>query len=194
MYTISLFISGALSVFTLLCFIRIILTWIPGSEYTPVGRFFCSVCDPYLNLFRRFSFLRIGAFDFSPTVALLVLVGLSSVVSGIFSIAQITLSGILILIISLVWSLLRSILLFIVLIMAVRLIALLVSRDYSSSFWDLLDRTITPLIYRITGAFSKTTLPFKSALIISIVVLLLLTAGCGAMTNILVRILSHIPF
>ena len=189
MYAIGLFLSGVISIYTLLCFVRIFITWIPNMQYTAFGRFLSSMCDPYLNLFRRIPFLRAGAIDFSPTLALLSLAALSS----IMSVERITISGILVMIVSLVWGCVQSILGFLILILVIRLIALLISRNYSSPFWDILDRTMTPFIYRIAGTFSRTTLPFKTAIIISLVMLVLLTAGGNVVINLLVNVLRQIP-
>ena len=33
----------------IICFVRIMLSWFPGAQYSPVGRFLSSLCDPYLN-------------------------------------------------------------------------------------------------------------------------------------------------
>ena len=194
MYSISLILSGAISIYTLLCFVRIFLTWIPGSERSGFGRFLCQICDPYLNLFRRFSFLRIGAMDFTPTIALLVLVGASSVLTGVLQVGRITVSGILVMLIQLVWGIISSILGLLILILAIRLIALFISKNYSSSFWSVFDQTITPLIYRISGTFSRTTLPFKTAIIISLIALALLSLGGRVVIGILVNVLRSIPF
>ncbi len=193
MYAIGLFLSGVISIYTLLCFVRIFITWIPNMQYTAFGRFLSSMCDPYLNLFRRIPFLRAGAIDFSPTLALLSLAALSTIVSSIMSVGRITISGILVMIVSLVWSCVQSILGFLILILVIRLIALLISQNYSSPFWDILDRTMTPFIYRIAGTFSRTTLPFKTAIIISLVMLVLLTAGGNVVINLLVNVLRQIP-
>ena len=131
--------------------------------------------------------------DFTPTIALLVLVGASSVLTSILQVGRITVSGILAMLIQLIWSVASSILGIVILVLAVRLIALFISKNYSSSFWDTLDRTITPLIYRISGTFSRTTLPFKTALIISLIALILLTAGGNLVIGILVNIIRSIP-
>ncbi len=193
LYTLSLFLSGLISIYTLLCFVRIFLTWIPQAEYSSFGRFLAQICDPYLNIFRRLTFLRLGAVDFTPTVALLVLVGASSVITGVMQVGRITVSGILAMLLSLCWSVVTSILGFVIIVLVVRLIALFISQNYSSSFWDTLDRTITPLIFRIAGTFSRTTIPFKTAIIISIIALVLLTLGGNLVMNLLINIIRHIP-
>jgi YggT family protein len=74
------YVSTLLLVYTILIFIRILLTWIPRVPYNrflaaAIG-FVTDVVDPYLNLFRRFlPPVRIGpgALDLSPIVGLVVL-------------------------------------------------------------------------------------------------------------------------
>jgi YggT family protein len=74
------YVSTLILVYTILIFIRILLTWIPRVPYNrflaaAIG-FVTDVVDPYLNLFRRFlPPVRIGpgALDLSPIVGLVVL-------------------------------------------------------------------------------------------------------------------------
>ena len=68
-YHILRIISGALYVYTILCFIRIIFTWFPQAQYSMPGRILSTLCDPYLNFFRRFRILRIGMLDLEALVS-----------------------------------------------------------------------------------------------------------------------------
>ena len=63
-------LAAAISLYTMLCFVRIILTWIPSLNYSKFGHFMATLCDPYMNYFRRFRFLRFGNLDFSPVLSL----------------------------------------------------------------------------------------------------------------------------
>lgn len=62
-------------VYTMIIFIYVLMSWIPmptgviGDIYRVLGK----VCDPYLNLFRRFIPPIGGMVDISPIIALLVL-------------------------------------------------------------------------------------------------------------------------
>ena len=73
--------AGAVSLYTTLCIIRIIITWFPQINYSVFGRFLSTLCDPYLNLFGRIP-LRFGAFDFTPMLAIGALSVLSSVLAN----------------------------------------------------------------------------------------------------------------
>ena len=76
-------------VYLVLIFIRILTSWIPRMPYNrylaAFLQFVSDVTDPYLNLFRRFiPMVRMGpgALDLSPIVATIVLILVSSLVSG----------------------------------------------------------------------------------------------------------------
>ena len=83
--------SAAISLYTLLCFIRILLTWIPNMGYNKFTLFLGKICDPYLNLFRRIRWLKFGALDFSPVLALALLAVFSTAMTEL-SIAGTTLA------------------------------------------------------------------------------------------------------
>jgi YggT family protein len=77
-------------VYLVLIFIRILTSWIPRMPYNRYLamflKFVSDVTDPYLNLFRRFlPMVRLGpgALDLSPIVATIVLIIVSSLVSGL---------------------------------------------------------------------------------------------------------------
>ena len=62
--TILSILAAALSLYTLLCFIYILMSWFPGAKFTKFGHVMSAICEPYMNLFRKMSFLRIGNIDF----------------------------------------------------------------------------------------------------------------------------------
>lgn len=84
------YVSALFTVYIVLIFLRIIVSWIPSLPQVPpvtaTVRFLSEVTDPYLNIFRRF--LRPvggGAFslDLSPIIAVVVLMVLQWVVVGV---------------------------------------------------------------------------------------------------------------
>lgn len=48
------------------------MSWLPGSRETPFGEALASICEPYLEVFRRV-IPPLGMIDISPIVALFVL-------------------------------------------------------------------------------------------------------------------------
>jgi YggT family protein len=79
------FINVFISVYVLIIFAYIILSWV-RLPYSPwlnrIQRFLYDVCDPYLRIFRRL-LPSFGAFDFSPIVAVLTLFVIDRVVNSI---------------------------------------------------------------------------------------------------------------
>ena len=79
------FINVFISVYVLIIFAYIILSWV-RLPYSPwlnrVQRFLYDVCEPYLRIFRRL-LPSFGAFDFSPIVAVFALVLLNRVINSI---------------------------------------------------------------------------------------------------------------
>jgi YggT family protein len=83
------YVDALFTVYIILIFIRILLSWIPRIPYNPtvsamIG-FVAEVTDPYLNVFRRIM-RPIGAggvaIDLSPVLAMIVLFFLQSLIVG----------------------------------------------------------------------------------------------------------------
>lgn len=188
---------SAISIYTLLCSIRIILTWIPGAAYNGFVRFLSSLCDPFLHLFSGIRWLRLGNLDFSPVLALGLLSICSSILQNIMMIGRISVGSILAMIISLVWSLFSSIVTFFIVILVIRLIMLLVNRgrESASNIWSQIDYSINPFVLRISSFFSGgKPVSYQNALIISVVsMIVVLFAGRYLMAWIS-TLLLRIPF
>ncbi|MFE7061974.1 YggT family protein [Sutcliffiella sp. NPDC057660] len=52
--------------------IYIFMSWFPGARESSIGRILARICEPYLEMFRRF-IPPLGMIDISPIVAILVL-------------------------------------------------------------------------------------------------------------------------
>lgn len=52
--------------------IYILMSWFPNARESAIGRFLGTICEPYLEIFRRF-IPPIGMMDFSPIVGFIVL-------------------------------------------------------------------------------------------------------------------------
>lgn len=190
-------IAALVSFYAIVCFVRVILTWFPGAQYSKFGKFLSSICDPYLNLFRRLSFLRFSAFDFSPAVALCLLFAVSTICSALATGNGVKFGIFLAMLVSMLWSIIQSILFFVILILVIRLVVYLIKGDSYNygSIWNSVDRAITPLIYRICGFFTRgRTIPFKSALIFGILALVAVTIIARFIIQALCALLAAIPF
>lgn len=189
--------AAFVSMYSFLCFIRIILTWIPGMSYSRFTEFLAGICDPYMNLFRRFRWLRIGSFDFSPALALCVLGAVSSLLNALANGGTVSVGMILAVAVQVVFSIISSLITFIIIVFVIRLIVILVNRNaynQSSFMLNQIDSSISSLVYRIARTFSfGKTLTYKVALIIAIISLVACQAVLNILLNILINILSSLP-
>jgi YggT family protein len=83
--SIQKFVNVFISVYVLIIFAYIILSWV-RLPYSPwlnrIQRFLYDVCEPYLRIFRRL-LPSFGAFDFSPIIAVLSLLLIDRVINSI---------------------------------------------------------------------------------------------------------------
>jgi YggT family protein len=83
--SIQKFVNVFISVYVLIIFAYIILSWV-RLPYSPwlnrIQRFLYDVCEPYLRIFRRL-LPSFGGFDFSPIIAVLALFLLDRVINSI---------------------------------------------------------------------------------------------------------------
>ena len=79
MLPIALFVYYALQVYILLIFVWVIGTWVPQWRYQRWYQIVDEIVAPYMNLFRSLP-LRSGTLDFTPLVAVLVLILFQSLV------------------------------------------------------------------------------------------------------------------
>lgn len=83
------YVDTLIWIYTLLIFVRILISWIPRMPYNQVlntvVRFVEDVTDPYLEIFRRF-IPPIGMIDISPIVALLTLRIVGGIIVGLIAV------------------------------------------------------------------------------------------------------------
>lgn len=171
-------ISAFLSLYSLLCLLRIIITWIPNYSYSKPADILAQICDPYMNLFRGIKWLRFGSFDFSPALALCILGAGSQLFSSLANGGYINLQMILAMILGIFFSILSSLIFFLIILFAIRLIFIMINRDsYNKSGFmaNQIDSSISSIVYRIARTFAMgRRITYKAALIISIIALLFL--------------------
>ena len=168
-----------INVYLFLCFIKILLSWVPSAAYSSFGRMLSSICDPYLNWFRRFRFTRIGMVDFSPVLSLGILSIAAQLITSLLATGTISFWGLCISIIQLIWSFIGFILNLLIIFLIVRLVYDIFGSSNSSPFWYNLDRLLNPVIAKVTGFFPQKPLQYRSRLILTIVLILLLRIALG---------------
>ena len=189
-------IAGALSLYTLLCFIYILLSWFPGARFTKFGKVISSLCEPYMNFFSKLGFLRIGNIDFSPIISLGLLSVLSSIVAGIQGTGRIYFGGIIATIIYMLWNILTSILSIFILLIFIRWIVLLIHKGYTSyeSGWNQVDMMISKIAYKVASTFTKKTVSYQTALLITWISFVVIIVAGRFVINALGNLCYKIPF
>ena len=172
-----------INVYPFLCFIKILLSWVPSAAYSSFGRMLSSICDPYLNWFRRFRFTRIGMVDFSPVLSLGILSIAAQLITSLLTTGTISLWGLCVSIIELVWSFIGFMLNLLIIFLIIRLGYDLFGSSSSSPFWYNLDRFLSPVIAKVTGFFPQKPLQYRTRLILTILIILLLRIALGLLVG-----------
>lgn len=172
-------LKQVINIYLFLCFIKILLSWVPSAAYSSFGRVLSSICDPYLNWFRRFKFTQIGMVDFSPILSLGILSIAAQLISTLVATGSISLWGLAAAMIQLIWSFAGFLLNFLLIFLVIRLIYDIFSSSNGSPFWYNLDRLLNPVISKATGFFPQRNLSYRSRLIITILLILLLRIALG---------------
>ncbi|MDO4505545.1 MAG: YggT family protein [Spirochaetales bacterium] len=186
-----------LTIYSFLCFFRIILTWIPEMSYSKAAQFLANICDPYMNIFRGIRWLRMGSFDFSPALGLCLLGAASSLCRMLSNGGTVSIGMILAMAVQVIFSIISSLIVFIIIVFAVRLIVILMNgNNYNSSGFMLnqLDSSISPLVYRIARTFTiGKPLTYKSALIIAIISLVVVNFVLNIASGLIIGVLANLP-
>ena len=189
-------LAGVLALYTFLCFIYILMSWFPGAKFTKFGHFMTTICEPYMGLFRKMSFLRIGNIDFSPIVSLGILSLASAILAGIQRTGRIFFGGILGTILSSLWSITSSIIGIFTLLIFIRWIVLLINKGRTSyeSGWNQVDMILNKMTYKIAGTFSKKSMSYQTSLLMSWIILLVALGVGHFLILILVNLCYRMPF
>ncbi|MDR1108080.1 MAG: YggT family protein [Spirochaetaceae bacterium] len=192
--TIMNVLGGITGIYIFLIFIRILLTWFSGARYGRPYDILCSLTDPYLAWFRRFSFLQTPVFDLSPIAALAVLSVANNIFTTIGRYGSITLGLILALVLSALWSALSFILGFFIFILVVRLFAYLTNRNVYGNFWRIIDTISQPVLYRINRLlFRRRLVNYLTGLLCALGLLAVLRIGLGIIISRVLLLLLALP-
>ena len=195
--TILSILAGVLSLYTLLCFIYILMSWFPGARFTKFGHFMTAICEPYMGLFRKMSFLRIGNIDFSPIVSLGILSLISAILAGVQHTGRIFLGGILGTILSSLWGIASSIIGIFTLLLFVRWLVLLINKGRTSyeSGWNQIDMLLNKISYKVAGTFTRnSSMSYLRSLLISWISFLVILGAGHILITILVNLCYRMPF
>lgn len=194
--TILSIFSFIVFIYSLLCLFYILMSWLPGIKFTKFGHFVTKICEPYMNLFSRITFLRIGNFDFSPIISLGILSILTVILAGIQQTGRIFFGGILAAILSSLWGILSSILGIFFILILIRWLVLLINKGRTSyeSGWNQIDMILNKITYKIAGTFVKTSLSYQKSLLVSWISILLIWILGRFFIGYLIILCNKIPF
>jgi YggT family protein len=187
-------VAALVTVYTLLCFVRVLISCVPGWSYNRVGRFLSELCDPYLNYFRRFNFLRVGSLDFSPVLALALLGAVSSLASSISAANKMSVGIILAQAVAVCSSVISSILGILILLLIIRLVAALATPHSTYGLWVTLDRTFAPFLDRLMSSFKHRPFSWTGTLALGLAALVVVNLLLSFVLRLLVWILAGLPF
>jgi YggT family protein len=177
----------------MIIFFRIILSWF-GGGYGRTETLLRGITDPYLNWFRRFTFLRIGNIDLSPIAGMALLSFLNMTFSRLAVSGTLSLGIILAEALRIVWSVVSFFLGFGIIILVLRLIAYLTSQNTFGRFWGAVDAISQPIVYRINRLiFGGKIIHYLTGILVSICVLLICTFIGGALARFLSNFILRLP-
>jgi len=188
------FLATAVSIYSLLIFIRIILSWFSGMFSGGLFKFLTSITDPYLDWWRNRVTLNIGFLDFSAVIGIVVLGIVQRILHSLSVSEVITLGSILSLILMSAWSIASFILGFCIIILILRLIAYLTNSDIYSQFWSIIDSVSQPILYRLNRIFLGNRIGgYLNGIVRSILVLVVIMVGGSIAVRVLARLLYSLP-
>jgi YggT family protein len=188
-------LGAAITVYMLLCTLRILLTWVPRGDLGKAGAVLSSVVDPFLGFFSRFRFLHVGRFDFSPIAALALLAVVNQVLATLAFAGAITTGGILALVLDAIWSAAAFVLTFLAIAALARLIAYAARWNSLHPLWMVVDDMLNPILFRLTRlVWRDRIVNYLQGLGTGFAILVILRIGGEALVNLFMRLLRGLPF
>jgi len=186
------FLAAAAGVYSILIFIRIIISWFSVSG-KPV-EILNKITNPYLDWWRRNLNLRIGMLDFSVVAAIAVLSMLQTIFHMLSVSLVISLGSILAVVLMSLWSVVSFVAGFFLVIIILRAIAYFTNRDVFSPFWSVVDSISKPLLFSINRIIFRGRIPnYLNGMIISCLILLAVMIGGRFLISFLAGLLYRLP-
>jgi YggT family protein len=167
-------LSGLLSFYSLLLFIRILLTWFHTPVLERPKQILGALVDPYLEKFRGIEWLRFGMLDFSPVLAFIILGLAINITSNLAAGQALTIGMILAYLVRDIWGFASFFMNIMIVLLAVFLVANLMGKN-------IMLGGLNNLLYRITdrvmSLFGRQTYHMTQGIIFSLILILALRVG-----------------
>ena len=187
-------LSSVISIYIILLFIRIIISWFSRSYYSRPVDLLCRITDPYIDWWRKTLNLRLGFLDLSAIVAIAALSVLRSILSSISHYGKIGVGIILGIILMAVWSIISFILGFCLIVLILRLFAYITNRNIYTSFWKIVESISQPLLYKSNRLiFGNKIGSYLKGILITILIMTAIWIGGGYLIPLIVNLLLSLP-
>jgi YggT family protein len=187
--------SAAVSIYMLLCIIRVFMSWAPGLPGGRAGELLGDLADPWLGVFSRSRFLKVGAMDFSPVAAIAILAVLNNVLMTLAFAGKISLGVVLGMLVGAVWSAVGFVLAFFSVCALLRLIAYAAHWNSLHPLWRTIDALLNPLLYRINRLLYRDRIVnYLQGLITGFAVFVIIWKAGGLLAGLVSRLLDKLPF
>ena len=188
-------LSAVVSVYMVLCFLRVLSSWLPGVDLGKPGDILASATDPFLGLFSRISWLHVGAFDFSPIAALALLTLVNSALTTIAFSGTISIGLILGMVLKALWTAVGFVISFFAICTLLRIIIVAAHWNGLHPVWQVVDSMLNPILFRINRIIYRNRIVhYLQSLITGFVVLVVLRIAGGELVGLLVHLLNGLPF
>lgn len=193
--TIARAVSALLSLYMLLIFIRILLTWFSGARYGRAYEILAAITDPYLEWFRRNVPVRFGVLDFSPLVGILILGIIGTILSRIALVGTVTVGYVLAVLLSSIWSVISFFLMIFIVFAAVRVIGLIFNMDHRGRIWSIFEQFINPVLQQAVRPFLRGRFTsYRDSLFIFLAELIVLLVAGRFLIQFLISMVLKLPF
>ena len=194
MYTVFAILATLTGIFSILVFIRIIISWFGSFDQNKPVEILSSITDPYLGWWRKHFPIPIGVLDFSVVAAIVFLAVIQRILISIAYSHGITLGSVLAIVLLSVWGIISFILGFCFVIIILRMIAYLTNRDIYTPFWQMVDSISQPVLYRLNRIiFGNRIVNYLKGIIMSSIILAMIWIGGNLATSMLANYLYKLP-
>ncbi|HOE89472.1 MAG TPA: YggT family protein [Sphaerochaeta sp.] len=190
--TIANLLASLLSLYSLLIWIRIILSWLKTGTENPLAYYLGKIVDPYLSWFKGIRSLVRPRFDLTPLVALAVLSVIQSLLRLFGSYGTITVTMVIALLLQTLYSyIVHPILFFFFILFVVRLYFCYKRSIHSITYIALLDSLIGGLLdWTHRTFYARQTVNDRKLVISSLVVLIIAWIGSSLLLRLLLSLLT----
>ncbi len=169
--------ASLLWVYLILLFLRTLSGWFPLDPRHPALRLLGQICDPFLNYFRRFRWMTLGRFDFSPLAAILLVSFVANVFQTVSQTGRLTVGIVLAILLQALWGALQYFLLFFLILSLLRYLSLKL-RWSGQLVWDLVDSVVMPVSQFVTTPLRRRKIrPYTTLLLASTIIFAVLLGG-----------------